>query len=409
MPTLNTFRIVFVSPADVDREWEALPEIIEELNRTVGSAQDCELRLQNWRTHAHPSLAAPVQETIDNDLRLEDCDVVIGAFWTRFGAPVKGAASGTKHELDVAYAAMKRRRGTPRIMLYFNNEPVKPAQVDPDQMKKLQEFRAEMNAVGLVSDYASIDEFKDRVRRDLVAFLKGNLRQPRSETLQEVLQPGDVEQQKLKDVPLYTFLGLQQRLTHEAIFQDFQIDKDRIDNPSPVSFLWADAYRGNFISASIEERDPPYLRVEFENRPYSYASNVAIRPRGARALARDGRRNLIFEAKTDAASTERPKALDELFCAARVVNGWCQHWGYGPLNRYRPLKIRDRWEEQMIALDSDEWWIFPSDGNRFHGPRQPNFDAIALLILEFGGGSKSGQDRPDGGSGVVLIRGVRLA
>src|SRR4051794_13912444 len=109
MATDKAFRVVFVSPSDVDREWAVLPAIVDELNSTIGAAQDCELNLQNWRTHAHPSLSAPVQETIDKDLRLDDCDVVIGAFWTRFGSPTGDAPSGTKHEVDVAYSAMKKR------------------------------------------------------------------------------------------------------------------------------------------------------------------------------------------------------------------------------------------------------------------------------------------------------------
>ena len=93
---------------------------------------------------------------------------------------------------------------------------------------------------------------------------------------------------ELEDVPLYTFSGLRAEPRNEDVLQDFRIDRRPDANPNPVSYLWADVYRGNSITASVEEADPPHLSVTFENKPTSWACNVAIRPIEERAVTTRG-------------------------------------------------------------------------------------------------------------------------
>jgi hypothetical protein len=55
---------------------------------------------------------------IDDQLRIEECDILIGVFWKRFGTPVGDAESGTAHEIRRAIDTWNDR-GTPQVMLYF--------------------------------------------------------------------------------------------------------------------------------------------------------------------------------------------------------------------------------------------------------------------------------------------------
>jgi hypothetical protein len=41
---------------------------------------------------------------IDQAMRIEDADVVVGIFWKRFGTPTLDAGSGTEHELRHAFS-----------------------------------------------------------------------------------------------------------------------------------------------------------------------------------------------------------------------------------------------------------------------------------------------------------------
>jgi hypothetical protein len=202
-------------------------------------------------------------------------------------------------------------------------------------------------------------------------------------------------------IDVHTFYGLQREPVETDVFQDFVIDDSRIDNPNPVSYLWADACGGNTISAVVDKHENPrHLRVSFDNKVRTYSSNIAIRPVGERAVRCKGKRYLSFDTRVakDPADAE---ALDEVFCGARVVDRWLQHWAYGPHGRYRPLKVTKSWTTQGLDLSSGEWWLFPADGNRFHGPAQPDFSIISSLVLEFG---SDNIDRPGPGRSTVLIR-----
>ena len=64
-----------------------------------------------WETDAYPGFHPEgPQGLIDAILRIEDCDILIGIFWKRFGTPVSDACSGTAHEFQRAYEAWQEHQ-----------------------------------------------------------------------------------------------------------------------------------------------------------------------------------------------------------------------------------------------------------------------------------------------------------
>jgi hypothetical protein len=87
---VRVLRIVVASPGDVQAERNALPEVIAEINRGVAADRDLRLELSRWETDTHPGFHADgPQGAIDPILKIENCDVLIGIFWRRFGTPTK--------------------------------------------------------------------------------------------------------------------------------------------------------------------------------------------------------------------------------------------------------------------------------------------------------------------------------
>ena len=126
MESINLLRIVVASPGDVQAERDALPAVLEELNRGIAATQGLRLELGRWETDAYPGFHPEgPQGLIDPILRIEDCDVLLGIFWKRFGTPTKEASSGTEHEFLQAYAAWQQH-GRPQIMVYFNQKAAMP-------------------------------------------------------------------------------------------------------------------------------------------------------------------------------------------------------------------------------------------------------------------------------------------
>ena len=117
MEPVNLFRIVVASPSDVQAERDALPAVLEELNRGLAATQNLRLELGRWETDAYPGFHPHgPQGLIDPILRIEDCDVLLGIFWKRCGTPTTDAGSGTEHEFLRAYASWKQH-GRPQIMV----------------------------------------------------------------------------------------------------------------------------------------------------------------------------------------------------------------------------------------------------------------------------------------------------
>jgi hypothetical protein len=52
MESINLCRIVVASPGDVQAERDALPAVLEELNRGIAAAQVLRLELGCWETNA---------------------------------------------------------------------------------------------------------------------------------------------------------------------------------------------------------------------------------------------------------------------------------------------------------------------------------------------------------------------
>jgi hypothetical protein len=65
------------------------------------------------------------QGLIDPILRINDCDLLIGIFWKRFGTPTADGTTGTEHEFNLALQSWKEK-GRPQIMFYFNQRPYAP-------------------------------------------------------------------------------------------------------------------------------------------------------------------------------------------------------------------------------------------------------------------------------------------
>ncbi|HXH09562.1 MAG TPA: hypothetical protein VNP04_07355 [Alphaproteobacteria bacterium] len=173
MMQVKILRIVLASPGDVQPERDTLEEAVAELNRGVAADRSLRLEVARWETDAFPGfhIEGP-QGLIDSILCIEDCDVLIGIFWKRFGTPVADAQSGTAHEILKAYKAWKDE-GRPHIMVYFNQEPYTPkSKEETDQWGQVLEFQRNFPKEGLWWAYKGKDEFKKLVREHLTQFIR---------------------------------------------------------------------------------------------------------------------------------------------------------------------------------------------------------------------------------------------
>jgi HEAT repeat protein len=173
METKRILKIIVASPGDVQSERDALPSVIDELNRGIASERGLRLELSRWETDSYPGFHPEgPQGLIDQLLRIEDSDILIGIFWKRFGTPTKDAQSGTQHEVLRAYEAWKEKR-SPEIMLYFNQKAYAPTSTEElDQWRKVFEFQQRFPSEGLWWAYKSKSQFERLVRIHLTQLIR---------------------------------------------------------------------------------------------------------------------------------------------------------------------------------------------------------------------------------------------
>lgn len=173
-------KIMIASPSDVKDEREIIRGLIYEWNAIHAEKEGVVLLPVSWETHSSPEMGAPAQEIINRQI-LDDCDLLVGVFWTRFGTPTEQYDSGTVEEIEEHV-----EKGKP-AMLYFSSVEIAPNSIDPKQYDNLLKFREECKKRGLFETYSKIEEFKDKFNRQLQHTIS------RNEYLKNIIQSQPVE------------------------------------------------------------------------------------------------------------------------------------------------------------------------------------------------------------------------
>jgi hypothetical protein len=151
----RTYRILIASPSDVEEERDDAVRVIHQWNDLNSYSRGVVLLPLRWETHTAPEYGTRPQEVI-NRLIVDDCDLLVGIFWTRIGSATGLAESGTIEEIERVGKA-----GKP-IMLYFSKVPISPDKIDNDQIEKLRHFEKNTYPQALIETYDTTRKFRDR-------------------------------------------------------------------------------------------------------------------------------------------------------------------------------------------------------------------------------------------------------
>lgn len=159
--------VMIASPGDVQEYRSIVRDVMHEWNYVHSVTSNAVMMPVGWETHTSPELGSTPQELI-NDRVLEECDLLIGIFWTRLGTPTGAAKSGTVEEIERHVAA-----GKP-AMVYFCSAPAALDTVDPDQYAALKEFREWCKGQGLIEHFVNAADFQSNLRRHLQITIQKN-------------------------------------------------------------------------------------------------------------------------------------------------------------------------------------------------------------------------------------------
>ena len=156
----RTYRVLIASPSDVDEERELAVRVIQEWNDLYSYTRKAVLLPLRWETHTAPEYGTRPQEVVNRAI-VDNCDLLIGIFWTRVGTPTGSTASGTIEEIERVAKA-----GKP-IMLYFSKVGTDPDKIDLSQLRLLQDFKQQTYPNALTESFKSQIEFRDKFAKQL--------------------------------------------------------------------------------------------------------------------------------------------------------------------------------------------------------------------------------------------------
>ena len=109
----KVYRVLIATPSDVEEEREIITNAIQNWNDLYSFSKKVVLLPLKWETHTAPDYGERPQEIINKAI-VDDCDILVGCFWTRIGSPTGEEESGTIEEIKKVSES-----GKP-VMLYFS-------------------------------------------------------------------------------------------------------------------------------------------------------------------------------------------------------------------------------------------------------------------------------------------------
>jgi hypothetical protein len=158
--TTRVFRVFIASPGDVQEERELIRNSLYDWNDIYSSSRRIMLQPIGWERNSIPEMGAHPQKILNTQL-LDNADVLIAIFWTRLGTPTDTHQSGTVEEIEEHL-----EKGKPAL-IYFSDLPVRLDSVDEEQYRTLKEFKESLRNRGLLENYATIDQFAQKITRHI--------------------------------------------------------------------------------------------------------------------------------------------------------------------------------------------------------------------------------------------------
>lgn len=160
------FTILISCPSDVQKEIQIIREGIDEINQQTIARNHICFHVKHWSRDIDTDIGQEAQQYINENL-VNDCDILVSIFKSRFGSPTKNAASGTEEEINKFVGAKKK------CFLYFarKSDDIDLVSLDLEQMQRVRDFRSSISDKSLYRFYDSLQNLKEVFKSDFNVYL----------------------------------------------------------------------------------------------------------------------------------------------------------------------------------------------------------------------------------------------
>ncbi|MDV6211881.1 hypothetical protein R3Q08_26835 [Rhodococcus erythropolis] len=159
--TCTALNVLFVGPSDTADLVDVGRQVVDDWNARRARSAGVVMLSRHYSTDtASLFIDGSDGQAVINEQIVDDADIVISIFRSKFGSPTPRAGSGTEEEIERTVAAGKR------VHVYFSEEP-RPADVDTRQLDKLRTFKTSISDKGLWQPFQDTHNLSNLIRRAL--------------------------------------------------------------------------------------------------------------------------------------------------------------------------------------------------------------------------------------------------
>jgi tetratricopeptide (TPR) repeat protein len=158
--TVTAYQVLIASPSDLESARTIAYESVLKWNELHFGQRQALLSPVMWETHSTPEMGKRPQAVLNEQI-VDSSDIVIGMFWTRLGTATSESASGTVEEIERLIKAGRR------ASVYFCTERVDPRTFDQNEYNRVEAYRVDCKARGLLAEFGSVEDLKDQLLRHL--------------------------------------------------------------------------------------------------------------------------------------------------------------------------------------------------------------------------------------------------
>lgn len=172
MEKIEEIKVFLSCPGDLEHYLQIVDNILKEQNIFIENIHKKRFKLEHWKRNVYLGEGNPrVQDRLNERLVLK-CDIYLGILWTRFGMSPgvreDGITydSGTEEEFFVALRLKKK------IWFFFCDIPIKPSKIEPEQLKKVKEFKKRIQELAEYSEFSDEEEFRATLLKNISNWFK---------------------------------------------------------------------------------------------------------------------------------------------------------------------------------------------------------------------------------------------
>ena len=163
-PNCCKVKVMIVSPSDVPREQrEMVKNALYHWNE-VNFRSNIVFSVLGYDINAHADVGDHPQELLNHQL-LEQADILIAIFWTKFGSPTTEYLSGSEEEIERHINAGKM------ALLFFSNENIDPQLLrDPGRLKQYEQlikYKESKKNTSFYKEFSTDEEFQRKLNDDI--------------------------------------------------------------------------------------------------------------------------------------------------------------------------------------------------------------------------------------------------